>query len=135
MKNSPIVLMASFTFIFTFNSCKKGGVDNPELTGQWQLKYSVGGIGGSTIKPDKKVILIFNRDSTYALKEDGTITSNGDYHVTYDTTYGNIFFLEAIRIDFLPGPSGEIYTIKNNQLILTDCFISDGYTHCFERIK
>lgn len=135
MKNFLAGLLAVLIFIFTFNSCKKDGVDNSSLTGQWQLEYTTGGISGETIKPGEKIILIFNRNFTFALKENGTVTVNGNYHVSNDTTYGKVVYLDAILIGFLPGVNGEIYTIKNNQLTLTDYMIDDGYTHYFKRIK
>ena len=135
MKNSLVVLLASFVFILIFYSCKKESVDNPQLTGQWQLEYTSGGIGGGTIKPSEKIVLIFNQDSTYALKENGTITVNGYYNVHYDTTYGKVVYLDAILIGFLPGVNGEIYTIENNHLTLTDYMIDDGYSHYFKRIN
>ncbi|MEO8821014.1 MAG: hypothetical protein ABI267_01605 [Ginsengibacter sp.] len=135
MKNSLVVLLTALIFIFPFNSCNKDGASNPRLIGQWQLESTTGGISGGTIKPSEKIVLIFNQDSTYALKEDGTITVNGYYHVKYDTTYGKVVYLDAILIVFLPGVNGEIYAIQNNNLTLTDYMISDGYSHYFKRIK
>ena len=133
MKNTLIVLTGSLIFIFTLNSCKKTIANNPNLAGQWQWSYSIGGIGGGQVKPvgNRKVILTFKEDSTYSVMDQGTISFTGTYHITLDTTYGQI-------IHFTPGyadPSGELYTIKNNQLILSDYMISDGYTSYYQRIK
>lgn len=113
MKRFLTISFASIIFIFTFNSCKKRDAENINLTGHWQLKNSVGGFGGGTVTPEKKIILILNRDSTYAFKEDGTIKVKGIFHVTYDSTHGNVIYLDAILEGFLPGSSGEIYTIKH----------------------
>lgn len=133
MKKTLIVLTGSLIFIFTLNSCKKTIANNPNLTGQWQWSYSQGGIGGGQVKPEgnRKVILTFKEDSTYSVMDQGTIPLTGTYHITLDTTFGKV-------IHFNPGyadPNGEVYSIKNNQLILTDYMISDGYSSYYQRIK
>jgi hypothetical protein len=35
----------------------------------------------------------------------------------------------------LGDPNGEVYTIRNNQLILTDYMIADGFRHYYKRVK
>jgi len=107
---------------------------NSDLTGQWQWTHSIGGMATTTIKPgeNEKDILIISPDSSYTWMMNGTVKSNGRYHLTFDTTYGKI-------VHFIPGflgdPNGEIYTIQNKQLVLSDYMISDGFTHYFDRVK
>lgn len=132
MKKTLIVLAGSIIFIFVVSSCKKTKT-NLDLTGKWQWSYSIGGISGGKIQPEgnRKVVVTFNEDSTYSVMDDGTIAFDGTYHITADTTFGKV-------IHFNPGyggPNGELYTIKNNQLILTDYMISDSYTSYYERTK
>ncbi|MDE3183981.1 MAG: hypothetical protein KGM16_11235 [Bacteroidota bacterium] len=130
MKNFFLVLLTSFLLLL-FNSCKK---TNSDLTGQWQWSYSRGGVATTTIKPgaNEKDILVINSDSSYNWMTYGTITSNGRYSITFDTTYGRIIhFIPA----FLGDPNGEIYTIQNKQLVLRDYMVSDGFTHYFDRVK
>ncbi len=130
MKNTLILLITSFFFL-TFNSCKK---TNSNLTGQWQWTYSRGGFATSIVKPggNEKDILIINSDSTYNRMKNGAVTSNGKYGITFDTSYGKVVHFNP---DFLGSPNGEIYTIQNKQLILTDYMISDGFTHYFDGVK
>lgn len=133
MKKTLTVLITSFIFIFTLSSCKKTSAINQSLTGQWQWIYSIGGIAGGEVKPegDRRFILTFKEDSTYSAMDQRTVSLKGTYYITLDTTLGKI-------IHFNPGfadPNGELYKIKNNQLILTDYMISDGYTSFYQRIK
>ena len=130
MKNVFLFLITSFLFLL-INSCKK---TNSDLTGQWQWTYSRGGLATITIKPgeNEKDILIISADSSYNWMKNGTVTSNGRYRITFDTTYGKIVHFIP---DFLGDPNGEIYTIQNKQLVLRDYMISDGFTHYFDRVK
>jgi len=133
MKKTLIILTSSFIFILTLYSCKKTIPNNSNLTGQWQWSYSTGGIGGGKVVPEwnRILILTFNGDSTYSVMDQGTIPLKGIYHITSDTTFGKIIHFNPAY----PDPNGELYTIKNNQLILTDYMISDGYTSYYQRIK
>lgn len=133
MKKTLFFLTGSSIFILTFCSCKKTIPDNPDLTGQWLWRYSIGGISGGKVTPDRnrKVILTFNKDSTFSVMDQGTIPLTGIYHITLDTTFGKVIHLNPVYAY----PNGELYTIKNNQLILTDYMISDGYMSYYQRIK
>jgi hypothetical protein len=98
------------------------------------VELSRGGLATTTIKPgeNEKDILIISPDSSYSWMRNGTIASNGRYRITFDTTYGKIVHFIP---DFLADPNGEIYTIQNEQLVLDDYMISDGFTHYFDRVK
>lgn len=72
------------------NFCKKAIGTNNNIIGQWQWKYSIGGIAVQTITAsDTHVILTFQQVSTYTLSENGTIQSNDQFFITYDSTYKN----------------------------------------------
>jgi hypothetical protein len=63
--------------------------------------------------------------------DQGTIPLTGIYTITSDATFGNVIHFNPVY----SYPNGAFYTIKNNQLILTDYMISDGYTGYYRRIK
>jgi len=117
-----------------FSGCKKSNIQTHILTGQWQWQYSEGGIAGQKIIPENNRILLlnFNQDSTFSVTENGSASFNGIYQITIDTTYGKVIHFNPNNFG---DPNGEIYIIQNNQLILTDYMISDGYTHYYKRIK
>jgi hypothetical protein len=75
--------------------------------------------------------LSFSADSLFSVTENGNPSVNGTYHIT-DTSFGKIIHF---GIGYFGAPNGEMYLIKNNELILTDYMISDGYTHYYKRIK
>ncbi len=134
MKNILLILMAFFFLVF-FTSCKKNSLAiSSNLTGQWQWEYSIGGFATQKIKPENKRIslLTFYADSLFSVIENGNPSLNGTYHITTDTTSGKV-------IHFNPGyfgfPTGEVYFIQNNELILIDYMISDGFRHYYKRIK
>lgn len=134
MKNILLILMAFFFLVF-FTSCKKNSLAiSSHLTGQWQWEYSIGGFATQKIKPENNRIslLTFYADSLFSVTENGNPSLNGTYHITTDTTSGKV-------IHFNPGyfgfPTGEVYFIQNNELILIDYMISDGFRHYYKRIK
>jgi uncharacterized protein YjiK len=134
MKNILLILMAFFFLVF-FTSCKKNSLAiSSNLTGQWQWEYSIGGFATQKIKPENNRIslLTFYADSLFSVTENGNASLNGTYHITTDTTSGKV-------IHFNPGyfgfPTGEVYFIQNNELILIDYMISDGFRHYYKRIK
>jgi len=127
--------LIAFVFI-TISGCKKHGIvaDNPNLTGQWQWEYSEGGVAFHKITPENNSVrlLNFNPDSTFSVTENGNPSFNGTYNVTGDTTAGKIIHFNS---DYFGDPNGEAYTIQNNQLILIDYMISDGFRHYYKRVK
>jgi uncharacterized protein YjiK len=134
MKNILLILMAFFFLVF-FTSCKKNSLAiSSNLTGQWQWEYSIGGIATQKIKPENNRIslLTFYADSLFSVTENGNPSLNGTYHITTDTTFGKVIHFSP---DYFGSPNGEAYLIKNNELILTDYMISDGFTHYYKRIK
>lgn len=133
MKKTLIILAGFFIFSLVLNSCKKTIANNPDLTGQWQWSYSIGGFSGGKVTPEgnRKVILTFNGDSTYTVMDQGTITFKGTYHLTLDTTVGKIIHFNPVYAY----SNGKLYTIKDNQLILTDYMIFEGYTSYYQRIR
>jgi hypothetical protein len=62
-------------------------------------------------------------DSLFSVTENGNPSLNGTYHITMDTTSGKVIHFST---GYFGDPDGEIYLIKNNELILTDYLISDG---------
>jgi hypothetical protein len=133
MKNIPLILIAFF-FIVVFSSCKKKSLAiSSNLSGQWQWQYSIGGIATQKITPQNNRIslLSFYADSLFSVTENGNPSVNGTYHIT-DSSSGKVIHFS---IDYFADPNGEVYVIKNNELILTGYMISDGYTHYFKRIQ
>jgi hypothetical protein len=134
MKNIRI-LLPGFFFIVVFGSCKKNSLRiSSDLTGQWQWEYSIGGQGGGKIKPENYRVRLLNfyADSLFSLTENGNPLLNGTYQITTDTTFGKVIHFGA---DYFGSPTAEAYFIKNNELILTDYMISDGFRHYYKRIK
>jgi len=134
MKNI-LCLLPGFFFIVVFSSCKKNSLPiSSDLTGQWQWEYSIGGIAVQKIKPENKSITLLNfyADSLFSVTKNGNPSLNGTYYITTDTSSRKV-------IHFNPGyfgfPTGEAYLIENNELILTDYMISDGFRHYYKRIK
>ena len=135
MKNTFFVLIV-FGFI-TIPGCKKNDItvaDDSNLIGQWQWEYSEGGLAFHKITPENNSVRLLNffPNSTFSVTENGNTSFNGTYHVTGDTTSGKVIHFNS---DQFGDPNGEAYTIKNNQLILTDYMISDGFTHYYKRVK
>lgn len=135
MKNTFFVLII-FVFI-TIPGCKKDDIpvaDNPNLTGQWQWEYSEGGVAFHKITPENNSVhlLNFNADSTFSVTENGNASFNGTYNFTGDTTSIKVIHFSP---DQFGDPNGEVYTIKNNQLVLTEYMISDGFRHYYKRVK
>lgn len=133
MKNISFISIV-FLLIVVFISCKKDSLPlNPNLAGDWQWEYSVGGIAGAKIVPEngRKRVLSFYADSLFSVTDNINPSISGTFRVITDSTYGNI-------IRFQPDSFGayeEIYHIKNNELTLFDLSISDGYMGYFKRIK
>ena len=134
MKNIPLIL-TGFFFIAVSGSCKKNIlVISPDLTGQWQWEYSIGGLATQTIKPENNRIslLTFYPDSLFSVTENGNPSLNGTYYLTTDSISGKVIHFST---GYFGDPNGEIFIIKNNELILTDYMISDGFTYYYKRIK
>lgn len=133
MKNIFFVLIV-FIFI-TIPGCKKDDIQDNNLTGQWQWEYSEGGFSFHKITPENNSVLLlnFNPDSTFSVTESGKPPLKGTYNVTVvDTTSVKVIHFGSNPFG---DPNGEVYTIKNNQLILRDYMISDGFTHYYKRVK
>lgn len=135
MKNIFFILIV-FIFVTT-PGCKKDDItvaDNSNLTGQWQWQYSEGGLAFHKIKAENNSVLLlnFNPDSSFYVTETGKPPLKGNYYVTGDTTSVKVIHFNS---DQFGDPTGEAYTIENNQLILTDYMISDGFRHYYERVK
>lgn len=133
MKNIPLILIGFF-LIAVYSSCKKNSLAlSSNLDGQWQWEYSIGGIAGQKIKPQNNRIslLTFSADSLFSVTENGNLSVNGTYHITDTSSDKVIHFSNG----YFGDPNGEMYLIQNNELILTDYMISDGYTHYYKRIK
>ncbi len=80
------------------NFCKKAIGTNNNIIGQWQWKYSIGGIAVQTITAsDTHVILTFQQISTYTLSENGTIQSNDQFFITYDSTYKKLYISSILH--------------------------------------
>ena len=132
MKNIFFILIV-FVFI-TIPGCKKDNIQDDNLTGQWQWEYSQGGIAGQKIKPENNRVRLLNfyPNSTFSVTENGNPSFNGTYYVTGDTTSGKIIHFNPA---YFGNPNGEDYTTRNNQLVLTDYMIVDGFRHYYKRIK
>ena len=133
MKNTFIVLII-FIFYFAISGCKKADIRDNNLTGQWQWEYSEGGLAFHKIKPENNSVHLLNlySNSTFSVTQNGNTSFNGTYNITADTTSGKLIHFSP---GYFGGPNGEIYSIKNNQLILTDYMISDGFRHYYKRVK
>ena len=131
------LLFFSILFYFPFNACTKTTDNNTNLVAQWQWMYSFGGIAAMKINAAPNIVVInIKSDSTYTYSENGVIKSNDRYKLTYTNANKaviNFINLNASKVWF--EPNGEIYSIKNDTLMLTDYMISDGFTHYFQKIK
>jgi hypothetical protein len=133
MKNISLISIVFFS-IFVFSSCKKNSLPiNPNLAGDWQWEYSVGGIAGGKIVPEngRKRVMSFYADSLFSVTENGNPSFGGTFLLITDTTFGKIIRFEPDSFDSYE----EIYNIKNNELTLFDYNISDGYMSYYKRIK
>jgi hypothetical protein len=118
----------------TIPGCKKDVIQDNHLTGQWQWEYSEGGYSFHKITPANNSLRLLNfyPNSTFSVTESGNASFNGTFTVTGDTTSGKIIHFIS---DYFGDPNGEVYTIRNNQLILTDYMIADGFRHYYKRVK
>lgn len=134
MKNIRL-LLPGFFFIIVFGSCKKTSLQiSSDLTDQWQWEYSIGGIAGQKIKPDNNSITLLNffADSLFSVTKNGNPSVNGTYYTTTVSSSQKVIHFNSGYFGFL---TGEAYLIENNELILTDYMISDGFRHYYKRIK
>ncbi len=123
-----------FFLLFFLTACKKQEISpNNPIFGEWQWKYSQGGIAGLTITPtsagyNKKILLDFKYK--FALFKNGVLEESGQFEVVKATS---IFQKEPI--DFIKLSNGKSYVISQiseKELILSDNF-PDGFSYYFSK--
>jgi len=137
MKKIFFLLIYFLVIVVTLNSCTRTVDINSNLVGQWQWAFSYGGFAVQKINSSPNIVILnFNSDSTYTYMENGVLKSNDRYHITRIDPNNVVLNLTNLNYSKLwLSPNGEILSIKNDTLTMTDYMISDGYSHYFKRVK
>jgi hypothetical protein len=130
------ILLITILIIIGFAACKKTGV-TPGLFGKWELHERIGGNiipADSTYKPGNGNIYLFNSDSTYKQYVNGSLSTQGVFHVRRQNTnnpnqtnYKVLYFDSDVNFSYL---------FMVNQSVLTlQPLIPDIGTQQYEKIS
>ncbi len=125
-------------FLFALNSCFHDWVTPSDTTakGEWQWVFSVGGIGGDTIRPSEKAIitLTLHNDSTYVLYQGAGLRDSSRYSIHSTTNQSILKFPHALVGDKLYLQPEQLIVKKDSTALhLFDYNITDGYDHYFKK--
>lgn len=127
----------------TFSSCtsiESVFIDNSSLLGKWNWTSTTGGINGNInhtpTSLGKTVQIIFAKDYTFSILEDGQEVSKGNYNleigennrdskISYSGNYKKIQGVVLL---------GVYYFHSNNELIISDGY-ADGIASAFSKVQ
>lgn len=134
MKSHLRYLLLS-VFVICCVACHKdntvGGPDS--IFGSWLFVEARGGFTGKdVVKANGKTVFVFNRDSSYQSLRNDTLLSKGKFHIRAEKSIYNGAMVPSLAFD--NGPSGKLFTIKNDSLYLTDNHV-EPYGALYVRLK
>jgi hypothetical protein len=105
-------------------ACKKGTAPtpSPNIIGKWELHERIGGNitpADSTYKPGNGNVYQFNSDSTYKQYVNGSLSSQGTFHVrnqnpnnANQTNYKVLYFDSDVNFSYLFGVNQNVLTLQ-----------------------